>query len=164
VSAYLGFDCVFMIWFSCFVVCLCIFVFWFSRCCWFSFLFCRNSTSFPVFPHIISSEQRNSKATPLQIGSQEYQINHHPNAKNTANNLQSLLDAKGLWQPGQSFILAGFILSLPRPGHCGSEQPIHRERQVATQHPSAQLCWSSSSSFPHSCTTTSWNWTVTKLI
>jgi len=43
-----------------------------------------------------SIEQRNSKATPLQIGSQEYQINHHPNAKNTANNLQSLLDAKGL--------------------------------------------------------------------
>ena len=50
-------------------------------------LFCRNSTSFPVFPHITSGEQRNSKATPLQIGSQEYYINHHPNAKNTANNL-----------------------------------------------------------------------------
>jgi len=30
--------------------------------------------------------------------------------------------------------------------------------------PLAQLCWSSSSSFPHICTTTSWNWTVTKLI
>ena len=27
-----------MIWFSCFVVCLCIFVFWFSCCCWFSFV------------------------------------------------------------------------------------------------------------------------------
>ena len=50
-------------------------------------LFCRNSTSFPVFPHITSGEQRNSMAIPLQIGSQEYQINHHPNAKNTANNL-----------------------------------------------------------------------------
>ena len=42
---------------------------------WFGFLvaagfllFCRNST-FPVFPHITSCEQRNSKATPLQIGS-----------------------------------------------------------------------------------------------
>ena len=61
---------------------------------WFGFLiaagfllFCRNSTSFPVFPHITSGEQRNSKATPLQIGSQEYQINHHPNPKNNANNL-----------------------------------------------------------------------------
>ena len=30
--------------------------------------------------------------------------------------------------------------------------------------PPVQLCWSSSSSFPHICTTTSWNWTVTKLI
>ena len=30
--------------------------------------------------------------------------------------------------------------------------------------PPAQLCWSSSSSFTHICTTTSWNWTVTKLI
>ena len=30
--------------------------------------------------------------------------------------------------------------------------------------PPAQLCWSSSTSFPHVCTTTSWNWTVTKLI
>ena len=30
--------------------------------------------------------------------------------------------------------------------------------------PPAQLCWSSSSSFPRICTTTSWNWTVTKLI
>ena len=30
--------------------------------------------------------------------------------------------------------------------------------------PPAQLCWSSSSSFPHICATTSWNWTVTKLI
>jgi len=50
-------------------------------------------------------------------------------------NLWSLQDAKGLWQPRQSSILAGFILSLPRPDLCGSEQPIHRERPVATQHP-----------------------------
>ena len=28
-----------------------------------------------------------------------------------------------------------FILSLPHPDLCGSEQPIHRERPVATQHP-----------------------------
>ena len=142
-SAYLGFDC-----FVCFV-CLCIYDLVFLFCClfvcvflWFGFLvaagfllFCRNGTSFPVLPHITSGEQRNSKATPLQIGSLEYQINHHPNAKNTANNLYSLLDAKGLWQPRQSFILAGFILSLPRPDPFGSEQPIHRERPVATQHP-----------------------------
>ena len=37
-------------------------------------------------------------------------------------------------KPGQSFILAGFILSLPRPDPCGSEHLFHRERPVATQH------------------------------
>ena len=31
-------------------------------------------------------------------------------------------DAKGLWKPGQSFILAGFTLSLPCPAPCGTEQ------------------------------------------
>jgi len=38
-----------------------------------------------------------------------------------------------------------------------------REAGCDPAHP-AQLCWSSSSSFPHICTTTSWNWTVAKLI
>ena len=32
------------------------------------------------------------------------------------------LDAKGLWKPGQSFILAGFTLFLPRSAPCGTEQ------------------------------------------
>ena len=32
------------------------------------------------------------------------------------------LDAKGLWKPGQSFILAGFTLSLPCSAPCGTEQ------------------------------------------
>jgi len=52
VSAYQGFDCfvcVFMIWFSCFVFCLCIFVFWLSRCCWFSFVF-QEQHVFPSIP------------------------------------------------------------------------------------------------------------------
>jgi len=31
------------------------------------------------------------------------------------------LDAKGLWKPGQSFILAGFALSLPFSVPCGTE-------------------------------------------
>jgi len=34
-----------------------------------------------MFPHLTSGEQRNSKATSLQTGFQEYQTNHHPNAK-----------------------------------------------------------------------------------
>ena len=32
------------------------------------------------------------------------------------------LDAKRLWKPGQSFILVGFTLSLPRSAPCGTEQ------------------------------------------
>ena len=32
------------------------------------------------------------------------------------------LDVKGLWKPGQSFILAGFTLSLPCSAPCGTEQ------------------------------------------
>ena len=32
------------------------------------------------------------------------------------------LDAKGLWKPGKSFILAGFTLSLPCSAPCGTEQ------------------------------------------
>ena len=32
------------------------------------------------------------------------------------------LDGKGLWKPGQCFILAGFTLSLPCSAPCGSEQ------------------------------------------
>jgi len=52
--------CVFMIWFSCFVVCLRIFVIWFSCCCWCSFVLQEQ--------HVITSgEQRNSKVTSLQI-------------------------------------------------------------------------------------------------
>jgi len=45
--------------------------------------FCFSGTArhFPVFPHITSGEQRNSRATSLQIGFQEYQTDQHPNAK-----------------------------------------------------------------------------------
>ena len=38
-----------MIWFSCFVVCLCIFVIWFFRCCWFSFVL-QEQHVFPSIP------------------------------------------------------------------------------------------------------------------
>jgi len=53
---------------------------------------------------------------------------------NRCKHLQSLLDAKRLWQPGQSFIVAGFILSLPLPDPYGSEHLIHLQGLVATQH------------------------------
>ena len=34
----------------------------------------------------------------------------------------AFLDAKGLWKPAQSFVLAGFTLSLPCSASCGTEQ------------------------------------------
>ena len=80
--------------------------------------------------------------------------NHHPHAKNCCKHLLSLLDAKGLLQPRQSLILAGFMLSPPCPDPYRSEHLTQQQRPVATQH-SAQLCWSSGSSFPHICNTTS---------
>ena len=41
----------------------------------------------------------------------------------------------------------------------------HSQRETSCNPaPPAQLCWSSSRSFTHTCNTTSWNWTVTKLI
>ena len=137
-SAYLGFDCfvcVFMIWFSCFVVCLCIFVFWFSCCCWFSFVLQEQH----VFPSISTYNFRRTKK--FEGNTSTDWISRVPNqpsskCKKHCKQLVELARCeKGLWQPGQSFILAGFILSLPRPGPWGSEQPIHRQRPVATQHP-----------------------------
>ena len=47
------------------------------------------------------------------------------------------LDAKGLWKPGQSFILAGFTLSLPCSAPCGTEQTTIDTG--ATQHSSATV-------------------------
>ena len=74
----LFFVCVFMIWFFLFCCCFCDLVF-LSLLVF--FCFAGTTRHFPVFPHTISGEQRNSKATSLQIGFQEYQTNHHPNAK-----------------------------------------------------------------------------------
>jgi len=66
------------------------------------FCFAGTTRHFPIFPHITSGEQRNSKATSLQIGFQEYQTNHHPNTKNT---LQTICRAcqmrKGHDNPGR---------------------------------------------------------------
>ena len=112
VSAYLGFDCfvcVFMIWLSCFVVCVFL-CFGFLVAAGF-LLFCRNSTSFPASPRITSGEQRNSKTTPLQTGSQEYQINHHPNAKTLQTISRACQMRKGYDNPGRvSFQLGLYFL------------------------------------------------------
>ena len=72
------FVCVFMIWFSCFVVCLCIFVIWFSRCCWFSFVL-QELHVFPSIPtsllanketrrqHLYRLDPKSTKSTTIQM-------------------------------------------------------------------------------------------------
>jgi len=69
-------------WFGFLVVCLCIFVIWFSRCCWFSFVL--QEQHFPSIPtyHFWRTKKLESNTSTDWI-----QTNHHPNAKNTANNL-----------------------------------------------------------------------------
>jgi len=42
--------------------------------------------------------------------------------RTTAKQTIVCLDASGLWKPGQSFILAGFTLSLSCSGHSGTGQ------------------------------------------
>jgi len=66
--------------------------------------------------------------------------------------------------PGQSFILSGSILSLPRPDLAGTELLTTPREAGSNPVLPAQLCWSSGSSFPCICNTTCWNWLVTKLI
>jgi len=67
---------------------------------------------------------------------------------NRYNNSRACQIRKGLWQTGQSFILAGFILSLPRPDPCGFEHLIHRERPVATHQP-LRNCFDHLAPFSH---------------
>ena len=123
--------------------------------------FCFAGTA---FPHITSGKQRNSKATPLQIGSQEYQINHYPNAKKHCKQFVELATCERVrrTQPEFHFSWVYTLSAMPRSLRIWA---THSPRETGCDPaPPAQLCWSSSRSFPHICTTTSWNWTVTKLI
>ena len=152
----------------CFFVLLFVWVF-----LWFGFLvaagfllFCRNITSFPVFPHITSGEQRNSKATPLQIGSQEYQINHHPFQvqKKHCKQFVELARCEMIMTTRAEFHFS-WVYTFSATPRSLLIWATHPPRETGCDPaPPAHLCWSSSSSFPHMCTTTSWNWTVTKLI
>ena len=70
---------------------------------------------------------------------------------------------KGYDNPGRvSFQLALYFLCHAQVLADLSNPSTERD-QLRPSTP-AQLCWSSSSSFPHICTTKSWNWTAIKLI
>ena len=141
------------------------FVFWFVVCFFVAagvHLLCRSARR---IRWTTSGEQRSSTAT-----SRTYLIprvsNHPPHVKICCKHLLNVLDAKGLWQPGQSFISAGFKLSLPRPDPCESQHLSQRQRSAATQH-SLRNCVDHLAALSHvgyTRNTMSWNWTVTKLI
>ena len=156
-STYLAFDC-----FVC--LCICDLVFFCLCILWFGFLvaagvllFCRNSTSFPVFPHITSGEKRNSKATSLQIGSKEYQINHHPNAKKHCKQFVELARCERVMTTRAEFHFSWVYTfsATPRSLRIWATHPPWETGCEPA--PLAQIYWSSSSSFPHICNTTSWN-------
>jgi len=77
-------------------------------------------------------------------------------AKNAANNLQSYDNPSRVsFQLSLNFLCQAQILADLRshpPRETGCDPALL-----------AQLCWSSSSSFPRICNITSWNWTATKL-
>ena len=166
---YLGFDC--------FVFYLRIYDLVFLFCCLFVYFcdlvfllllvfFCFAGTArhFPVFPHITSGEQTNSKATFLQIGFQEYQTNHHPNAKKHCKQFVELARCERIMTTRAECHTSWVYTFSATPRSLGI-WPIHPPRETGCgPAPPAQLCWSSSSSFPHMCNTTSWTWTVTKQI
>jgi len=104
------------------------------------------------------------RLAPLQIGSQEYQIKHHPNAKKHCKQIVELARCERVMTTRAEFHFSWVYAfsATPRSLRIWATHPPRETGCDPT--PPAQLCWSSSSSFPHICTTTSWNWTVTKLI
>ena len=146
------YDLVFL--FSCFVVCLCIFAFWFSRCCWFSFVLQEQH----VFPSISTYNFRRTKKFEGNTSTDWIsRVPNQPSSKCKKHCKQFVERARCervmTTQAEFHFSWVYAFSATPRSRETGCDPA-----------PPAQLCWSSSSSFPHICTTTSWNWTVTKII
>ena len=92
------------------------------------------------------------------------QTNHHPNAKKHCKQFVELARCERVMTTRAEFHFSWVYTFSATPRSlriCATHPPRETGCDPA---PPAQLCWSSSSSFPHICTTTSWNWTVTKLI
>ena len=158
--AYLGFDCVVMIWFACFFVYFCDLVFLLLLV---FFCFAGTARHFLVFPYITSREQRNSKATSLQTGFQAYQTNHHPNAKKHCKQFVEFARWERVVTARAEFHFSWVYTFSATPRSLriwATHPPRETGCDPATR---AQLCWSSSSFFPYICNTTSRNWTATKL-
>ena len=153
-SAYLGFDC---------FVCLCIFMIWFSRCCWLSFVLQEQH----VFPSIHTYHFWRTKKFEGNI-SRDWipRVSNQPSSKCKKHCKQFKEFARcervmTTWAEFHFSCVYTFFATR-RSLRIWATHPL-RETGCDPAHP-AQLCWSSSSSFPHICTTTSWNWIVTQLI
>ena len=156
------FCCVFMIWFSCFLFCLCIFVIRFSCCWWCSFVL-QEQHIISQYSHI--SLLANNEIQTLHLCRFDSKSpNHHLHAKKRCKQFAELARCERVMTIREEFHFSWVYTfsATPRslriwathpPGETGCD-PV----------PPAQLCWSSSSSFPCIYNTTSWNWTVTKLI
>jgi len=171
VSAYLVFDC---------FVCVYVFVhLWFGFlvllfvCAFLCFgflvaagfiLFCRNSTFFPSIPtyHFWRTKKFEGNTSTDWIP----RVPNQPSFKCKKNfkqfvelaRCERVMTTQAEFHFSWIYTFSATRRSLliwathpPRETGCDAALP-------------AQLCWSSSSSFPYICNTTSWNWTVTKLI
>ena len=149
------------LWFG-FLVCLCIFVIWFSRCCYF---FCFAGTArLSQYSHI--SHLANKEIRRLHFCRLDPRVPNQPSSKckNHCKPFVELARCKRVMTTQAEFHFSWVYTfsATPRSLRIWATHPL-RETGCDPASP-AQLCWSSSSSFPHICTTTSWNWTVTKLI
>ena len=165
-SASLGFDC-----FVCLCIydlvflfcCLCIFVIWFACCCWFSFVL-QEQHVFPSIPtyHFSRTKKFEGNTSTDWIP----KVPNQPSSKSKKHYKQFVELAwceRVMTTQGEFHFSWVYAFSAtPRSLRIWATHPP-RETGCDPA-PPAQLCWSSSSSIPHICTTTSWNWTVTKLI
>ena len=152
-----------MIWFSFFVVRLCIFVIWFSRCCGYSFVLQEQHifTSIPTY-HFWRTKKFEGNISIDWIP----RVPNQPSSKCKKHCKQyvELARCERVMTTRAEFHFSWVYTFSPTPSSLRI-WATHPPRETACDPASpAQLYWSSSSSFPHICTTTSWKWIVTKLI
>ena len=148
-SAYLGFDCyvcVFMIWFSCFVVCLFIFVIGFSHCCWFSFVL-QEQHIFPSIPtyHVWRTKKFEGNTSTDWIP----RVPTQPSSKCKKHCKQfvELVRCERVMTSWAEFHFS-WVHTFSATPRSLRNWATHPPRETGCDPPPAQLCWSSSSSFP----------------
>jgi len=163
VFTYLGFDCfvcVFMIWFCCLFV---IFVIWLSCCSW---------CSFALKEHVISQYSTyhfwwTKKFEGYISADWNPRVPNQPSFKCKKIHRKQFVELARCERVMTTWAEFHFswvytFFATPRSLRIWATHSLIETS--CNPAPPAQLCWSSSRSFTHTCNTTSWNWTVTKLI